>query len=77
MDIRRSMTRYKDSLPKEFMDHPLQKGASKGSVLKSGEGEKIKTLCYRCRGWNPTTSISTREILVQIGLGCVAQGLGS
>ena len=74
-NVREGMTRNKDSLPKGFMDHPLKKGDSKGSVLASTEFEKMKDQYYALRGWDIATGIPTRETLVQIGLEEIAHDL--
>ncbi len=72
---REGMTRDHDSLPKRFMDHPLEEEPHKGWVLKSSEFEKMKSKYYTLRGWDITTGIPTRETLEQTGLGDIAQDL--
>jgi aldehyde:ferredoxin oxidoreductase len=74
-NVREGMTRDGDSLPKGFMDHPLEKGDSKGSVLKSAEFEKMKDRYYALRGWDIATGIPTRETLEQTGLEDIARDL--
>jgi aldehyde:ferredoxin oxidoreductase len=71
-NVREGMTRERDSLPKGFMDHPLEKGDSKGSVLESAEFEKMKDQYYALRGWDIATGVPTRETLEQTGLEDIA-----
>ena len=69
------MTRETDSLPKQLMDKPLEKGSFKGAVLKTSELEKAKDKYYALRGWEIATGIPTRETLEAAGLGDVAKDL--
>ncbi|MEE8469756.1 MAG: aldehyde ferredoxin oxidoreductase family protein [Dehalococcoidia bacterium] len=73
--VREGMTRDTDSLPKRFMDRPVEQGPDKGAVLKSDEFEKMKSRYYALRGWDIATGIPTREALEQTGLGDVAEDL--
>ena len=70
------MTRETDSLPKRFMDNPLQQEPFKGAVLESSKFEEMKSKYYALRGWAIATGIPTRGTLEQTGLGDVAQDLG-
>ncbi len=63
-DVRRGMTRDRDSLPIGLMDHPSEKGVCKDSVLKYGDLEKMKTQYYSLSGWDTAIGIPTREALV-------------
>ena len=72
---REGMTRDHDSLPKRFMDRPLEEGPHKGWMLKSSEFEKMKSKYYTLRGWDIDTGIPTRETLEQTGLEDIAQDL--
>ena len=72
---REGMTRDHDSLPKRFMDHPLEEGPHKGWVLKSSEFEKMKSKYYTLRGWDIATGAPTRETLEQTGHGDIGQDL--
>jgi aldehyde:ferredoxin oxidoreductase len=72
---REGMTRDHDSLPKRFMDQPLEEGSHKGWMLKSSEFEKMKSKYYTLRGWDIITGVPTRETLEQTGLGDVADDL--
>ncbi len=73
--VREGMTRETDSLPKRFMDRPLQQGASKGAVLESSKFEDMKSKYYALRNWDVATGIPTRETLKQTGLSFVAKDL--
>jgi aldehyde:ferredoxin oxidoreductase len=72
---REGMTRETDSLPRQFMDKPLEEGPSKGAVLKTSDLEAVKDRYYALRGWDLATGIPSRETLEAAGLGDVAQDL--
>jgi len=74
-NVREGMTRDMDSLPKRFMDHPLEQGPSRGSVLVSSRFEEMKDKYYALRGWDIATGIPSRETLEKTGLGDVSQDL--
>jgi aldehyde:ferredoxin oxidoreductase len=74
--VREGMTRDTDSLPKGYMDKPIEQGKFKGSVLESTKFEQMKSNYYALRGWDIATGIPTRETLEQTGLGDVARDLG-
>ena len=69
------MTRDTDSLPKGYMDQPIEAGLFKGEVLDSKKFEKMKDEYYALRGWDLATGIPTRETLEQTGLKDVAREL--
>ena len=69
------MTRDTDSLPKGFMDSPIERGKFKGLALESTKFEQMKSKYYALRGWDIATGIPIRETLEQTGLGDVAQDL--
>jgi len=73
--VREGMTRQTDSLPKGYMDHPIEKGIFKGEVLESSKFEKMKDKYYALRGWDIASGIPTRETLEQTGLKDVARDL--
>jgi len=73
--VREGMTRETDSLPKQFMDKPVEKGRFKGEVLETSKFEEMKSKYYALRGWDVATGIPTRETLKQTGLKDVARDL--
>jgi len=73
--VREGMTRDMDSLPKGFMDNPVDRGDFKGSVLETSKFEQMKDRYYTLRGWDIATGIPTRETLEQTGLRDIAQNL--
>jgi aldehyde:ferredoxin oxidoreductase len=73
--VREGMTRDMDSLPSEFMDHPIEDGEHKGSVLQSKDFEKMKDKYYTLRGWDTATGIPTHKTLENDGLGYIAKDL--
>ncbi len=74
-NVREGMTRDTDSLPKGYMDQPIEAGLFKGEVLDSKKFEKMKDEYYALRGWDLATGIPTRETLEQTGLKDVAREL--
>ena len=72
-EVREGATRDTDSLPKRFMDHPIDRGEHKGSVLESSKFEEMKSKYYALRGWDIATGIPTRQTLEQTGLRDIAQ----
>jgi len=73
--VREGMTRKTDSLPKRFMDKPIEQGVFKGAVLETSKFEEMKSRYYALRGWDIATGIPTRETLEQAGLKDVARDL--
>ena len=73
--VREGMTRQDDSLPKTFMDTPIESGEHKGSVLKTAEFEKMKDSYYELRGWDVAAGTPTRATLEAYGLGYTADDL--
>jgi len=74
-DIREGLTRETDTLPKQFMDKPIEKGRFTGEVLESDKFEKMKSEYYALRGWDAVTGIPTKETLERLGLSEIAQDL--
>ena len=73
-NVREGVTREADSLPKRFMDQPVQRGDST-SVLETSKFEQMKDKYYVLRDWDIATGIPTRETLEQTGLDYVARDL--
>jgi len=74
-NVRQGITREADSLPKKFMDKPIEKTGNEDEILDSAEFEKMKSEYYSLRGWDVTTGIPTRKTLEQTGLGDIAKDL--
>ncbi|MFC1995062.1 aldehyde ferredoxin oxidoreductase C-terminal domain-containing protein [Chloroflexota bacterium] len=74
-DVRLGRTRDIDLLPKRWMDHPIERGDFKGSVLETSKFEQMKSKYYALRGWDIDTGIPTRETLEKASLGDVADNL--
>ena len=74
-DVGEGLTRDADSLPKQFMDKPIEQGKFKGEVLESDKFEEMKSQYYARRGWDADTGIPTKETLKELGLGDVARDL--
>ncbi len=75
-NVREGMTRETDSLPKRYMDKPIEQGEFKGQVtMPSNKFEEMKDKYYALRGWDIATGIPTRETLEQTGLKDIARDL--
>lgn len=67
-NAREGFGRKEDTLPWRLMNEPLPDGASKGGIITQ---EKLDTLLdeyYTARGWDPVTSLPTKEKLLELGL---------
>jgi aldehyde:ferredoxin oxidoreductase len=51
-NIREGLTRTDDILPKRFLEEPLPRGPSKGSLIKESEMNGMLNDYYALRGWN-------------------------
>ena len=63
--VLRGIRRADDTLPKRFLEEPLQDGASAGNVV---ELDRMLDDYYEARGWDRATGIPTRETLLRLGL---------
>jgi hypothetical protein len=57
------------------MDHRVESGDFKGSILETVKFERMKSEYYDLRGWDITTGIPTRETLENSGLEDIAEDL--
>jgi aldehyde:ferredoxin oxidoreductase len=73
--VREGMTRQTDSLPKGWMDSPIDRGNFKGVMLDSSKFEEMKNRYYAIREWDIETGIPTRKTLERSGLGGIADDL--
>jgi aldehyde:ferredoxin oxidoreductase len=71
-DVRQGLRRKDDSLPKKFFEKPLSKGTFEGEVLDREKFEEMKDEYYELRGWDKETGVPTKEKLIELGLGDVA-----
>ena len=69
---REGLTRRDDTLPSRFTETPLERGASRGTVL---DLEAMLDEYYESRGWDPETGLPTRDNLERLGLGRLARQL--
>jgi aldehyde:ferredoxin oxidoreductase len=67
IDAREGLTREDDKLPRRFF-RPFPGGANQDKALDSKEMEKMKTVYYKMRGWNPKTGLPTAVKLRELGL---------
>ena len=74
-DVREGLTRDRDSLPRQFMDRPIEEGKFKGEVLETGKFEEMKSQYYALRGWDAASGVPGKEKLEELGLADVAKDL--
>jgi aldehyde:ferredoxin oxidoreductase len=74
-NCRLGLTAKDDILPPRFTEDPMPEGPAKGKVYDILD--EMKEAWYKVQGWNSTTGIPTRDRLVQLGLGDIADDLQS
>ncbi len=72
--VREGVRRKDDTLPKRFLEEPLKKGNSAGSII---EIEPILNEYYHEREWDLQTGIPTKRKLEQLDIGYVADKIGA
>ncbi|MBM4276510.1 MAG: aldehyde ferredoxin oxidoreductase family protein [Deltaproteobacteria bacterium] len=75
-NVQEGFTRAEDTFPERLMTEPLESGASKGHFISKEDLKVMLDEYYAARGWALDTGIPTREKLVELGLGSVADQLG-
>ncbi|MBI2857010.1 MAG: aldehyde ferredoxin oxidoreductase family protein [Chloroflexi bacterium] len=73
--VRHGLSRKDDMWPDRFFDEALPEGPAKGAVLSRDVIGRLLDEYYDLRGWDRETGIPTREKLVQLGLGDIADDL--
>jgi len=58
------------------MTEPLKAGASKGNVISQEDLKQMLDEYYIARGWDVNTGVPTKEKLLELGLGYVANEIG-
>ena len=71
-NVREGASRKDDTLPRRFLEEPLQNGGSQGHVVPL---EEMLDDYYEARGWDVETGIPTRDKLEELGLDDVADWL--
>jgi aldehyde:ferredoxin oxidoreductase len=71
-NVREGLDRKSDALPPRVFDDPIPRGASKGSVLKREEFERMLDDYYQVRGWS-RDGVPTKVNLALLGLDEVAE----
>jgi len=74
-NVREGFTRRDDTLP-ERLFQPLENGALAGVAISREEFEQTMTALYRLKGWDPLTTIPTRERLAELELEWAADLVG-
>lgn len=73
--IRQGFNRKDDTWPDRFFEEPLPEGPAKGAVLSRDIIAQLLDEYYELRGWNKKTGLPTREKLVDLALGDIADDL--
>lgn len=63
--VREGIRRKDDTLPRRFLEEPMQNGKSRGHVI---ELEKMLDEYYQVRGWDLRTGIPKKEVLKDLSL---------
>ena len=74
-NVREGFSRADDTLPERLLTEPLKAGASKGQFISKDDLKQMLDEYYEARGWNIATGVPTRDKLVELGLGYVADQL--
>jgi aldehyde:ferredoxin oxidoreductase len=74
-NVREGFTRADDTLPERLLTEPLKAGASKGQFISKDDLKQMLDEYYEARGWDIETGAPTREKLVELGIGYVADHL--
>jgi len=72
-NVREGFTRKDDTLPERIMSEPLKDGASKGGFISKDALKRMLDEYYTERGWDIDTGVPTKEKLMELGIGYVAQ----
>lgn len=73
-NVREGFSRKDDVLP-ERLHQPLENGALAGVAIPKAEFEEMLTELYRLKGWDPQTTMPSREKLRELGIEWVADML--
>lgn len=74
-NVREGFTRADDTLPERLMSEPIPDGPSKGQLIAKADLDRMLDEYYNERGWDKDTGAPTKEKLVALGLGDVADKL--
>ena len=74
-NVREGFSRSADTLPERILTERLTTGASKGHVISKKDLDIMLDEYYTARGWDVHTGVPTRDKLVALGLGYVAEQL--
>ncbi|MFH1487836.1 MAG: aldehyde ferredoxin oxidoreductase C-terminal domain-containing protein, partial [Pseudomonadota bacterium] len=74
-NMREGLTRADDTLPERILTEPLKAGASKGHYISREDLDRMLDEYYEARGWDGKTGRPTREKLMELRLGYVADDL--
>ncbi len=73
--VREGLTRKDDDYPDRFYDEPIPDGPTKGALLSRDTMTTLLDVYYDMVGWDKETGIPTKEKLVELDLGYVADEL--
>lgn len=74
-NVREGFSRKDDTFPERLMFEPLKAGGSKGQLISPDDLNTMLNEYYAARGWDQETGAPTREKLLELGLGYVAEEL--
>ena len=74
-NVREGFTRRDDTLP-ERLFQPLENGTLAGVAIPREEFEQTMTALYQLKGWDPATTVPTRDRLVELELEWAADLVG-
>ncbi len=72
-NVRAGLSRKDDDYPARYYEDPVNGGPTKGSVAMRKDTDRMLDEYYEIRGWDIKTGIPTREKLIELGLGDVAE----
>ena len=74
-NARLGLTRKDDTVPRRFLEEPVQAGARKGQHMGTVLPQLLDDY-YEARGWDKKTGLPTRTKLESLGLKEIADDLG-
>jgi hypothetical protein len=74
-NVREGFTRKDNTLPERIFTLASTRGPSKGQVVDKKAFEKMLDEYYQIAGWDRSTGIPTKEILMELGIEKTDRGL--
>lgn len=73
-NVREGLTRKDDTLPERMLKEPMPDGPAKGQVV---DLDTMLDDYYGTRGWDQKSGFPTKERLIELGLGDIAEDLAA